>query len=321
MIGKFLKEYRLWLLLYPILVLILGITFWLYRLPLATFSNALVFTLTIYVIAIAVLYWQFVQKMSLLSDHKSVKAAETSSPLVQAHLDALEESVSHSKNQQDSLRQERTQLTSLIKMWSHQIKVPLASLDLMVQTERLAPQDVANQVQSIDHYLTMLLNYLKFQEKTDDYRFENLSVKALVSSIIKDYRIQCLSKDLSISISGEWLLNSDRKWLTFAISQIIDNAIKYSRPGGTIVITIDAGSLKISDQGLGILPEDIPRLFEEGFTGFNGHQHHKSTGLGLYMTKLILTELELAVAIESEIDQGTTVTIKPKRKLNDLNTL
>lgn len=321
MIGKFLKEYRLWLLLYPIVVLILAITLWLYRLPLAIFSNALIFTFTVYAILVGILYWQFLQKMSLLSDHRPVNSTQTSSPLVQAHLKNLEESIRQSKDQQDSLHQERAQLTSLIKMWSHQIKVPIASLDLMVQTEHLPVQEVAKQVQSIDHYLSILLNYLKFQEKTDDYRFENLSVKALVSSIIKDYRIQCLSKDLSVSLSGDWKLNSDRKWLSFAISQIIDNAIKYSRPCGHIIVTLDEGSLKIRDNGMGILPEDLPRLFDEGFTGFNGHQHHKSTGLGLYMTRLILTELELAVTIESQIDQGTTVTITPKRKPNDLKTL
>ncbi|MDU6445079.1 MAG: ATP-binding protein, partial [Streptococcus sp.] len=116
-------------------------------------------------------------------------------------------------------------------------------------------------------------------------------------------------KNLSVEVIGDWELSSDRKWLSFAISQIIDNAVKYSKTDGTIIISISDGNIVISDDGIGILEEDLPRLFDEGFTGFNGHEHQKATGLGLYMTKQVLDTLNLNITIDSQIDKGTQVEI------------
>ena len=117
-------------------------------------------------------------------------------------------------------------------------------------------------------------------------------------------------------MTGDWELKSDKKWVTFALTQIIDNAIKYSKDNGKIIIRISQASIEISDDGSGILEEDLPRIFEEGFTGFNGHEHQKATGLGLYMTKQVLDSLSLDINIQSQIDQGTHVLITPKKRLS-----
>lgn len=93
--------------------------------------------------------------------------------------------------------------------------------------------------------------------------------------------------------------------------QLIDNAIKYSTKGGNITITLNRKSIIISDNGIGILSEGLPRLFDEGFTGFNGHEHQKATGLGLYMTKEILDQLNLDIKVSSLIGEGTQVIISP----------
>lgn len=126
--------------------------------------------------------------------------------------------------------------------------------------------------------------------------------------LVKKYRNQFLQKDISVTIDGNWLLKSDRKWLSFALSQIIDNALKYNKTGGKVAIELNEG-ISISDTGIGILAEDIPRLFDEGFTGFNGREHQKATGFGLYLTKRVLNQLELAISVESQLEVGTSVTI------------
>lgn len=161
----------------------------------------------------------------------------------------------------------------------------------------------------MQNYLDTLLTYLKFSQNKDNFRFERLSVRDITIENVKKYRIPCLLKQLSIEVEGDWLLASDRKWLSFAISQILDNAIKYSKEQDKIRIEITDGRISISDNGIGILEEDLPRLFEEGFTGFNGHENQKATGLGLYMTKQILDSLNLAISITSQVDKGTQVTI------------
>ncbi len=198
---------------------------------------------------------------------------------------------------------------SLVKMWSHQMKVPLFALSLMAQTNQLDGKEVQQQLTRLQNYLDTLLTYLKFSQNKDDFRFERLSVRDITIENVKKYRIPCLLKQLSIEVEGDWLLASDRKWLSFAISQILDNAIKYSKEQGKIRIEITDGRISISDNGIGILEEDLPRLFEEGFTGFNGHENQKATGLGLYMTKQILDSLNLAISITSQVDKGTQVTI------------
>ena len=198
---------------------------------------------------------------------------------------------------------------SLVKMWSHQMKVPLSALSLMAQTNQLDGKEVQQQLTRLQNYLDTLLTYLKFSQNKDDFRFERLSVRDITIENVKKYRIPCLLKQLSIEVEGDWLLASDRKWLSFAISQILDNAIKYSKEQDKIRIEITDGRISISDNGIGILEEDLPRLFEEGFTGFNGHENQKATGLGLYMTKQILDSLNLAISITSQVDKGTQVTI------------
>ena len=161
----------------------------------------------------------------------------------------------------------------------------------------------------LENYLDTLLTYLKFSQHKDDFRFEALSARSLVVDLVKKYRVSCLAKELSVEVSGDWQLKSDKKWLSFAISQILDNAIKYSKRGGHIQVQLDEDSIQISDTGMGILPEDLPRLFEEGFTGYNGHEHKKATGLGLYMTKQVLDKLDLGIRVHSQVEEGTQVFI------------
>lgn len=90
---------------------------------------------------------------------------------------------------------------------------------------------------------------------------------------------------------------------------MLDNAIKYSNPESKIIISIGEESIRIQDYGIGILEEDIPRLFEDGFTGYNGHEHQKATGMGLYMTKEVLSSLNLSISVDSKINYGTAVSI------------
>lgn len=200
-------------------------------------------------------------------------------------------------------------LLDLTTLWTHQMKVPLSALDLMVQTNRLTASDVENQVLELDNYLNILLSYLRLQHTATDFRFETFDMADIIHVIIKKYANQFILKDLSVTVTGSYQVTSDKKWLTVAIEQLINNAVKYTKKG-SVAIVLDQGIL-ISDTGIGILPEDIPRIFDHGFTGFNGRKMQKSTGLGLYLTKDILKQLNFDIKITSQIDQGTEVTITP----------
>jgi signal transduction histidine kinase len=201
-------------------------------------------------------------------------------------------------------------LLDLTRLWTHQMKVPLAALDLMAQTNHLSKANVQHQLLELDNYLNILLSYLRLQNPTTDFRFESFDVADITREIVKKYANQFIMKNLSVKIEGAWQLTSDRKWLTVALEQIINNAVKYTKTGG-VTIRFDEG-MTISDTGIGILAEDLPRLFEHGFTGYNGRKNQKSTGLGLYLAKDILDKLDLAISITSQVEQGTDVSIRKK---------
>ena len=126
-------------------------------------------------------------------------------------------------------------------------------------------------------------------------------------------------KNLSVSITGTWQITSDRKWLSVAIEQLMNNAVKYTKTG-SVTITFD-DNMTIQDTGIGILPEDLPRLFEHGFTGYNGRHNQKSTGLGLYLTKGILDKLELTATITSQVEKGTEVRIEKNWRTSEEKSL
>ncbi|MFZ7333079.1 sensor histidine kinase [Streptococcus pluranimalium] len=208
------------------------------------------------------------------------------------------------------LKREQDDLEGLVKMWSHQMKIPVSAMSLMIQTDHINKSDLQVQTFRLEQDINNLLAYLKYKADNDDYRFSKISLKACVSSVIKTFSSQCIAKNIQITLTGDNHLITDDKWLSFSLSQVIDNAIKYSSFGSEIKISIKGKSIEIQDFGIGILEEDIPRLFELGFTGYNGHAHKKATGLGLYMTKQILDRLGFTIVISSRIDQGTKVTIQ-----------
>ncbi|MEG2505578.1 MAG: sensor histidine kinase, partial [Carnobacterium sp.] len=224
--------------------------------------------------------------------------------------EAIERVVKDNEELQKKLEQQNLaerEMEDIIRVWSHQMKVPLAAIDLMTQTQ-VNSEELKNQVFSLENYLKILLEYQRINNLATDFRFEKVSMASLVKELVKKYSSFFIQKNLSIQIEGEWLVNSDQRWLSLAVEQLLNNAVKYTKEGG-ILIKIKTGELIIQDSGIGILKEDLPRLFEHGFTGYNGRIQQKSTGLGLYLSKLILDKLEFEISINSEIGNGTSVTI------------
>ncbi|WP_161980125.1 sensor histidine kinase [Streptococcus sp. S784/96/1] len=314
MMMKYIKQHGIWYLVISFLSVGFLVSFALYHLPMIYFGMTLLFNL---IVLIPFSIWHFLsfrRQLRLLANFRDLwEIAELSSPLDESYQKAL--SAHNDKAQQEVFRaqSQASRQQDLIKMWVHQMKVPLSAVSLMAQTNQLQSDDVNQQVIRLEHYLENLLTYLKFSERQDDFRFEQISVNELIREVIKKNRILFFHKQLSVEVTGDWQLKTDKKWLSFALSQILDNAIKYSTAGGKITITLTENSITIADQGIGILPEDLPRLFEEGFTGYNGHEHQKASGFGLYMTKQVLNQLDLAIEVTSQIDIGTEVVVS-KRK-------
>lgn len=314
MIKDFFTQYRSFYVAYGILSTSFMFLFFLYQLPLEFLFHSLILSLTLLLILSFGLYWKFRERIQRVNDAGyEDDLSMLDQPVDLAYRKRIETEKQKFRHDLLAMKSREEDLQSIVKMWSHQMKVPLAALSLMSQTDQLNQQDVNYQLQRLDHYMANLLNYLKLTNKVSDFRFEPVEVRSIVLDLVKKYRQQFLQQNISVVIEGDWCIKSDRKWLSFAVGQIIDNAIKYNKPGGSVSILLDHGMI-IKDSGIGILEEDIPRLFDEGFTGYNGREHQKATGFGLYLTKRILAPLALGIRVESQVDLGTQVIITSIKK-------
>lgn len=310
MIRQFLREHLIWYILYIMMFVLFFISFYLYHLPMPYLFNSLGLNV---IVLLGISIWQYSRYRKKMLHLKYFNSSQDPSfelqPSDYAYFNIITQLEAREAQKVSETIEQTNHVALMIKMWSHQMKVPLAAISLMAQTNHLDPKEVEQQLLKLQHYLETLLAFFKFRQYRDDFRFEAVSLREVVVEIIKSYKVICLSKSLSIIIEGDNIWKTDKKWLTFALSQVLDNAIKYSNPESKIIISIGEESIRIQDYGIGILEEDIPRLFEDGFTGYNGHEHQKATGMGLYMTKEVLSSLNLSISVDSKINYGTAVSI------------
>lgn len=203
-------------------------------------------------------------------------------------------------------------------MWVHQIKTPISALRLLLQTSPEAISDMKNELFKIERYVDMILGYSRLDDINHDLTLKKYSLDSMVKQAIKKYTPLFIHSKTHLqldSISQEVL--TDEKWLVFVLEQIISNALKYT-PEGTIHIFAYSAAAKesrkttliIEDTGIGIAAEDLPRIFERGFTGYNGRMDKKASGLGLYLCKTILGRLGHEITITSTLKKGTKVILE-----------
>lgn len=206
---------------------------------------------------------------------------------------------------------ERNALLDYYTMWVHQIKTPIAAIYLIIQN--MKDEETANRLKSqllhVENYADMALNYLRLGSESNDLQFEKVNVDEVLRAEIRRAMTMFISTGLSVDFQPTGLVvTTDRKWLGFIIDQLISNAVKYQKEG-TIRFYGDEESFTIEDEGIGIAKEDLPRIFEKGYTGYNGHNEKKSTGLGLYLVKKAADMLSCEVLFYSEVGKGTRVKV------------
>jgi signal transduction histidine kinase len=194
-------------------------------------------------------------------------------------------------------------------LWLHQIKTPVAALDLLIQSGQLEPRTMKNELFKINEYLQMILNYMRQNLDQTDLVFQQISIDKVIKTVVKKYATFFSQKNLSLQLENlTGKVNSDQKWLIFILEQIIFNAIKYTE-NGTISIAFEKNRLIIRDTGMGIRAEDLPRVFEKGYTGMNGREQQRASGLGLYLSQQAANKLGCQLYIESQVKKGTEVVI------------
>ena len=201
-------------------------------------------------------------------------------------------------------------LADYYSMWIHQIKTPIAAMNFLLDNEETDVKVFKQELFKIERYVEMVLTYIRLGSETSDYVITSIDLDEVVRENIKKYATLFINKKIKLNyVSHETYVISDKKWLGFAFEQLLSNAIKYTKSGGEISINISESELIIEDNGIGIYEEDLPRIFEQSFTGLNGRYEKKSSGLGLYLCKKTLDKLQHKIEITSEINKGTKVEV------------
>ena len=207
-------------------------------------------------------------------------------------------------------RQKNTDMDDYYSMWVHQIKTPIAAMNFLLDNEEVDQKILQQELFKIERYVEMVLTYIRLDSISSDYVITKINLDEVVKDSVKKYATIFINKKIKLNyVSQETMVISDKKWLSFAFEQILGNSVKYSSVGGEITIETYENKLVIEDNGIGIKEEDLPRIFEKGFTGFNGRYEKKSSGLGLYLCKKTLDKLGHHIEISSKVGEGTRIEI------------
>ena len=234
------------------------------------------------------------------------------SPLECALAEKLEERESELYQKKSEAQSKLTDLLDYYTLWVHQIKTPIAASRLLVAevSDREVKQQLEQEIFKIDSYTNLVLQYLRLESFHDDLVFEKVQVEDLVKEVVRKYALFFIQKGLTVNLHDlDKTIVTDKKWLLVVIEQILSNSLKYTQEGG-LEIYMEGQELCIEDTGIGIKNSDVLRVFERGFSGYNGRLTQQSSGLGLYLSKKISEELGHQIRIESEVGIGTTVRIK-----------
>lgn len=195
--------------------------------------------------------------------------------------------------------------------WVHQIKAPIAVMQVLLQQEDTEKnQELRAELFRIGQYVDMALCYVRLEDGVSDLVIQEYRLDEIIRKAVRKYAGQFIRKRIRLEYKGtDVKVLTDEKWLSFIIEQLLSNAVKYTMEG-SVKITVDEDRhLTVADTGIGIAPEDQPRIFEKGYTGYNGRGNKKSTGLGLYLSLRAAKRLGHKLSVASVPGQGSRFTV------------
>ena len=201
-------------------------------------------------------------------------------------------------------------------VWAHQIKTPIAAMRLNLQSEDSEnSRKLMGDLHRIESYVEMVLTFLRLDSDSTDYLIKEYDLDEIIRPAIRKFSREFILKKLSLEYDGvNYKTVTDAKWLSFIVEQVISNAVKYTSEGKISICMNEPGILCIEDTGMGIAAEDLPRIFENGYTGFNGREDKRASGIGLYLCKRIADDLGHNISAESSLGRGTKISIDVRRR-------
>ncbi|WP_417044656.1 sensor histidine kinase [Dysosmobacter sp.] len=314
------RQWKLLLLLIGIAAVFAAV-FSLYDLPVEAVGYGAALCLVLGAVLFALGYWRFRSRhreLQRLLDRaeEPVLPLPPAGDLLEADYQALLAAVAAHRTR--LLARERDKLedmTDYYTLWAHQIKTPMAAAGLLLQEDPPPRERLEAELIKIGQYVDMVLGYLRLDSDSTDYVFQDTDLDALLRQAVRKFARLFILKRITLDFqeTGRTVL-TDGKWLSFLVEQLLSNALKYTPAGGTVRIYGDGETLVIADTGIGIREEDLPRIFEKGFTGYNGRTGQKSTGIGLYLCRRVMEKLNHDLTIVSRPGHGTIARLDLSRK-------
>lgn len=197
---------------------------------------------------------------------------------------------------------EKQDMQDWYTLWVHQIKTPIAVMKLNLTEDE---KEIANQLFRIEEYADMALSYIRLGSEHNDLVIREYSLDELIREALRKYAPQFIAKKIRLNyIPADRTVITDKKWFSCILEQYISNALKYTNEG-EITLSVQGDTLSVTDTGIGIAPEDLPRIFEKGYTGVNGRTDAKSSGLGLYLCQKAARLIGVTLSAESKPDCGS----------------
>ena len=245
-------------------------------------------------------------------------SAQAQTPLEKLLQERVEELEYEQKNQLLVEQEKYNDLLDYYTLWVHQVKTPIAASSLLIGDlkDKEAKSQLEQELFKIESYVHLVLQYLRLESFHDDLVLKQEKLADLVREVVKKYALFFIQQGLRLNLHDlDHTIVTDKKWFLVILEQVLSNSLKYTKEG-SIEIYFHEDRLYIKDTGLGIQNADLLRVFERGFSGYNGRLTQQSSGLGLYLSKKIADQLGHKIAIDSQVGQGTTVSIAfPEKKL------
>jgi len=311
---EYLKFIKKLLIMFVIFILIFCGIFYLYRLPLESVAYAGLLCLVIMaVLGISdfIKFRRKHQKLSELQPDSTDGLPEAANRIEEDFLALIRALFDDKQRYIGQSDREKAEMLDYYTLWVHEIKTPIAAMRLILQNDDI-PQnhELQEQLFKIEQYVEMVMAYLRVGSGSTDFLLKKYDLEDMVKQSVRKYAPMFIRKKIGIRLGNlKYKVLTDEKWLCFAIEQILSNAIKYTDEGYISIDSENGTTLVIKDTGIGIAPEDLPRICEKGYTGYNGRIDKRASGIGLYLTKQILTKLGHRISIESELGKGTTIRI------------
>ena len=313
--GSYLKYRIKFLIASGVIIGIFSSSYLLFDMPAIAVLYPLILVVVIGIITMAIDFVFFIKR------HNQLTQVQEELPEPKNQIEADYQFIISKLNEESKVSQQNaaakyTDMVEYYTVWAHQIKTPIAAMRLNLQSEdNESSRKLMGDLNRIEAYVEMVLTFLRLDSDSTDYVIKEYDLDEIIRPAIRKFSREFILKKLKLEYEPvSFKTITDSKWLSFIIEQVISNAVKYTSEGSVRIYMSEPGILCIEDTGIGISKEDLPRIFENGYTGFNGREDKRASGIGLYLCKRIADNLGHKIYAESNVGEGTKIFLDMRAK-------